>query len=463
MKENYYFIGIGGIGMSALARYFNMLGAQVYGYDRTPSDLTRELESEGMKIHYTDLVSAIPFEIKSAVDKTIVVITPAIPQENNEYTYFRENGFSILKRAKVLGLICRNMKTIAIAGTHGKTSTTTFTSYLMKNSKNGCNAFLGGISKNFNSNYVFDENSNFVVVEADEYDRSFHNLYPSTAIITAMDADHLDIYGTHQAVIESFYKFACQIKKGGSLIHKLGLDFAPILSQLQQNGVRIYTYSLQDSAADFYMKSIEIKNNAFELCLHTPFGEIKSIYFALPGKTNVENYVAAAAAALVNGVTRDELYKATNTLQGVIRRFDVQVASPKLVYIDDYAHHPAELKACIESIREMYAGKKLTGIFQPHLYTRTRDFASEFAESLSLLDELILLDIYPAREEPIPGVTSQLIFDQVTCPEKQMCSKENVLEVLKNKELEVLITVGAGNIDRLVQPITELLNKRVNG
>lgn len=463
MKENYYFIGIGGIGMSALARYFNLLGAQVYGYDRAPSALTRELESEGMRIHYTDSVSAIPDEIKSAVDKTIVIITPAISQDNKELTYFRENGFSLLKRAKVLGLICRNLKTIAIAGTHGKTSTTTYASYLMKNSKNGCNAFLGGISKNFNSNYVFDGHSNYVVVEADEYDRSFHNLYPSTAVITAMDADHLDIYGTHEAVIDSFYTFACQIQKGGALIHKLGLDFSPILQKLEKNDVRIYTYSLQDSAADFYMKSIEIKNNAFELCLHTPFGEIGAMHFGLPGKTNVENFVAAAAASLLNGITRDELCKASKTLQGVVRRFDVQVASPKLIYIDDYAHHPSELKACIDSIREMYAGKKLTGIFQPHLYSRTRDFAPEFAKSLSLLDELILLDIYPAREEPIPGVSSQMIFDEVTCSEKQMCSKENLLNVLNDKDLEVVMTIGAGNIDRLVEPIKELLSKRVNG
>lgn len=455
MKKNYYFIGIGGIGMSALARYFNLQGARVFGYDRTPSDLTRALESEGMAVHYTDSVDAISDEVKNAADETIVVITPAIPKDNLEYNYFKNNGFTILKRAQVLGLICKDKKTVAIAGTHGKTSTTTFTSYLLNKSSKGCNAFLGGIAKNFNSNFVFDGKSDLIAVEADEFDRSFHNLYPSTAVITAMDADHLDIYGTHEAVIESFYQFARQIQQNGTLIHKLGLNFEPIKNDLQNHNVKVYTYALQDASADFYMKSIEIKNNAFELTLHTPFGEISGMYFGLPGKTNVENLVAASAASLVNGLTAEELKTEVASLQGVVRRFDVHVANEKVIYIDDYAHHPAELAACITSIREMYAGKKLTGIFQPHLYTRTRDFASDFAKSLSLLDELILLDIYPARELPIPGVTSKIIFDEVTCKEKEMCSKENLLNVLKNKNLEVLITVGAGDIDRLVQPIAE--------
>lgn len=460
MERMYYFLGIGGIGMSALARYFNLQGATVYGYDRTPSDLTRALESEGMNVHYTDSVDEIPVSVKSAKNETIVVVTPAIPKDNLEYKFFVDNGFTILKRAQVLGQICREKKTVAIAGTHGKTSTTTFTSYLLHESHCGASAFLGGISKNFNSNFVFDASSDIIAVEADEFDRSFHNLYPSTAVITAMDADHLDIYGTHEAVIESFYQFARQIQQNGTLIHKLGLNFAPISDDLRKQNVKVYTYSLQDSSADFYMKSIEIRNNAFVLALHTPFGDISDIHFSLPGKTNVENLVAASAASLLNGISFEELKSGIASLKGVVRRFDVQVSTPKVVYIDDYAHHPAELKACIESIREMYAGKKLTGVFQPHLYTRTRDFASEFAQSLSLLDELILLDIYPARELPIPGITSKVIFDQVTCKEKSMCAKEDLLEVLKKKNLEVLITVGAGNIDRLVQPITELLKER---
>ena len=459
MKRNYYFLGIGGIGMSALARYFNLQGASVYGYDRTCSDLTRALQSEGMAVHYTDSIDEIPAEVKSAKDETIVVITPAIPKDNTEYIYFKNNGFTILKRAQVLGLICKDKTTVAIAGTHGKTSTTTFTSFLLNKSSKGCNAFLGGISKNFNSNFVYDGNSELIAVEADEFDRSFHNLYPSTAVITAMDADHLDIYGTHEAVIESFYQFARQIQQNGTLIHKLGLNFEPIKQDLENHNVTVYTYALQDASADFYMKSIEIKNNAFELTLHTPFGEISGISFGLPGKTNVENFVAASAASLVNGLTTDELKNLSKQVQGVVRRFDVHVANEKVIYIDDYAHHPAELAACITSIREMYAGKKLTGIFQPHLYTRTRDFAAEFAKSLSLLDELILLDIYPARELPIEGVTSKIIFDKVTCGKKEMCSKENLLNVLKNKDLEVLITVGAGDIDRLVQPITDMLKK----
>ena len=457
MKKNYYFIGIGGIGMSALARYFNLQGASVYGYDRTASDLTRALETEGMSIHYTDSADAIPETVKSAVDDTIVVITPAIPKDNKEYNFFKNNGYTILKRAKVLGLICKDKKTVAISRTHGKTSTTTFHSYLLNKSQNGCNAFLGGISKNFNSNFVYDGKSELIAVEADEFYRSFHNLYPTTAVITAMDADHLDIYGTHEAVIESFYQFARQIQQNGTLIHKLGLNFEPISEDLKNHNVKVYTYALQDASADFYMKSIEIRNNAFELTLHTPFGEISDLHFGLPGKTNVENLVAASAASLVNGLMADELKREVAEIQGVVRRFDVRVSNNSVIYIDDYAHHPAELKACIESIREMYAGKKLTGIFQPHLYTRTRDFASDFAKSLSLLDELILLDIYPARELPIPGVTSKIIFDQVTCKEKTMCTKENLLETLKNKKLEVLITVGAGDIDRFVKPITELL------
>ncbi len=462
MTKNYYFIGIGGIGMSALARYFNLCGAHVYGYDRTASELTKKLEDEGMHIHYVDSINEIPSEIKTNIQDTIVVITPAIPKDNTEYNYFLEHGYTILKRAKVLGLICEDKKTIAIAGTHGKTSTTTFTTYLMNQSKQGTNAFLGGISKNFNSNFVFDGKSEFITVEADEFDRSFHNLYPSTAIITAMDADHLDIYGTHEAVIESFYKFACQIKPQGTLIHKIGLNFEPIQDELQKNGVRMYSYALQDTAADFYMKSIKIENNAFVLCLHTPNGDIDNLHFGLPGKTNVENFVAAAAASLINGISAEELRNAAATLQGVVRRFDVHVHTPKIIYIDDYAHHPAELQACFESIREMYQGKKITGIFQPHLYTRTRDFAEEFAQSLSLLDELILLDIYPARELPIPGVTSEIIFNSVTCRQKEMCKKEQLLEVLQNKDLEVVLTVGAGDIDRFVQPITNLLQKKGN-
>lgn len=457
MKQNYYFIGIGGIGMSALARYFNLLGAKVYGYDRTPSELTHALESEGMAVHYTDSVDEIPQSVQA--DNTIVVITPAIPKDNKEYLFFKENGFTILKRAQLLGLICKEKNTVAIAGTHGKTSTTTFTTFLLKNSTKGCSAFLGGISKNFQSNFVFDANSPFVVVEADEFDRSFHNLFPSTAIVTAMDADHLDIYGTHEAVIESFYKFVSQIHDNGILIYKKGLNFEPVRQVLETKGVKLYTYALQDSSADFYMKSIEVKDGTFLLTLHTPQGDVAGIRFGLIGKTNVENFVAAAAASLLNGLTTDELLSATKNLKGVVRRFDVHVSTDNVVYIDDYAHHPAELKACIQSIREMYAGKKLTGVFQPHLYTRTRDFATEFAESLSLLDELILLDIYPARELPIPGVTSKIIFDKVTCKEKTLCSKTELLDVLRNKEIEVLITLGAGDIDRLVEPITEMLSK----
>lgn len=462
MKKYYYFIGIGGIGMSALARYFNLCGAFVAGYDRTKSELTTTLESEGMFIHYTDDISEIPECIKNEKENTTVVITPAIPSDNNEYLYFKSNGYSILKRAQVLGRICNDKRTIAIAGTHGKTSTTTFTAFLLNNSSKGCNAFLGGISKNFNSNFIFDSKSNLITVEADEFDRSFHNLYASTAIVTAMDADHLDVYGTHQAVIESFYTFVSQIQENGTLIHKLGLNFSPIKETLSRKNISVYTYALNDPRADFYMKEITLNNGAFNLTLHTPLQDISGIQFKLPGKTNVENFTAAVAASIVNGLSPDELIKETKNLRGVVRRFDVHVEKPEITYIDDYAHHPAELAACIRSIKEMYQGKKVTGIFQPHLYTRTRDFADEFAKSLSLLDELILLDIYPAREKPIPGITSKCIFDKVTCSSKELCSKENVIQVLNHKDFEVLLTLGAGDIDRLVEPITNLILKKYN-
>lgn len=463
MKEMYYFLGIGGIGMSALARYFSLQGVPVYGYDRTPSELTQALQNEGMHVHYNDSVDAIPDVVKSAKENVVVVITPAIPKDNFEYQYFKTNGFTILKRAQVLGKICKNKKTIAIAGTHGKTSTTTFTSFILNSSHCGCSAFLGGISKNFNSNFVYDANSDLITVEADEFDRSFHNLYPSTAVITAMDADHLDVYGTHEAVIESFYQFARQIQSEGTLIHKLGLDFSPIQKELSEKNVSVYTYSLCDSKADFYVKAMSVIDAKYMLSLHTPFGDVDNISFALPGKTNVENLVAASAASLVNGLEFDELKSGVADLSGVVRRFDVHVSNGSVVYIDDYAHHPAELRACIESIREMYVGKTLTGIFQPHLYTRTRDFATEFAESLSLLDELILLDIYPAREQPIPGVSSKIIFDKVTCAHKELCTKEELLSLLQSKKnIEVLITMGAGNIDRFVQPITDIISKRIN-
>lgn len=455
----YYFLGIGGIGMSALARYFNLQGVRVLGYDKTPSNLTHALESEGIAIHYQDEISNIPQEIIENREKTIVIYTPAIPETHKEFSYFKEQNFICVKRALILGLICNQHTGLAIAGTHGKTSVTTFTSHIFFNSALGCNAFLGGISKNFKSNYVIHPTSNFVVVEADEYDRSFHNLHPSTALITSMDADHLDIYGTHENIIESFYTFANQIKENGNLIYKSSLDFSKLLPKIHAKGIKTYTYSLQDSKADFYAKHIERKNNVYVINLHTPFGEISDIIFNLPGKVNIENMVAASSIALCNGITIQELKLALYTLQGVERRLDIQLANDKVIYLDDYAHHPEELRACISSIKELYSDKKITGIFQPHLYSRTKDFAKEFGESLSLLDELLLLDIYPARELPIVGVSSQLIFDNVHISNKHLCSRENLLEVLEQHVPEVLITMGAGDIDRFVKPITDLLKR----
>lgn len=456
----YYFLGIGGIGMSALARYFNLQGAEVLGYDRTPSDLTSKLESEGIQIHYNDEVSCIPQRIIQNSEKTLIIYTPAIPADNKEFNFFKEHNFTYVKRAQVLGLICNEHNGIAISGTHGKTSITTFTSHIFYNSTKGCNAFLGGISKNFNTNYVIHPTSEYVVVEADEYDRSFHNLYPSTAIITSIDADHLDIYGSHEQIFESFYTFAKQIKNGGTLIYKKTVNIEPIVAELQNKKIKIYTYSLSDSNADFYASSIERKNNIYEITLQTPFGEITDILFSLPGKINIENMIAASSIAICNGITPQELKRAIVTLQGVERRLDIQVNNSKVVYLDDYAHHPEELKACISSIKELYFDKKITGIFQPHLYSRTKDFAKEFGESLSLLDELILLDIYPARELPIEGVSSDLIFNNVQISNKQICKKENLLHTIDSKMPEVLITMGAGDIDRFVKPITELLKRK---
>jgi len=455
----YYFLGIGGIGMSALARYFNMKGAKVFGYDKTPTKLTRKLESEGITISYSDSIDDIPKEILHGKDSSLIVYTPAIPDTHIGFNFLRHNGYMLQKRARVLGGICNAFKGIGIAGTHGKTSITTFTTQIMYNSTLGCSAFLGGIAKNFETNFVFSQESEFVIVEADEYDRSFHNLFPDTALITSMDADHLDIYGKHEDILESFYTYVKQIKQNGKLVHKLGLDFSDVTHVLEEKSITIYTYDLKNAEADFYASSISREQNAYVITLETPFGQIENITIHIPGNINVENIIGASAVALCNGVTADELRKSVYDLKGVERRLDIQFNNENIVYIDDYAHHPEELKAAISSIKELYAGKKLTGIFQPHLFSRTQDFATEFGKSLSLLDEVILLDIYPAREEPIPGVDSNLILKNITSSSKEICSKEEVIKKLENRNIEVLITMGAGDIDTLVNPIKELLQK----
>lgn len=455
----YYFLGIGGIGMSALARYFNLKGARVYGYDRTSTVLTKKLESEGISISYTDSIEEIPDEILHDKNNCLIIYTPAIPDTHKGYSLFVNNGFNIVKRAKVLGSICNPHKGIGIAGTHGKTSVTTFTTHLMYNSEVGCSAFLGGISKNFKSNFVFSESSDFVIIEADEYDRSFHKLYPQTALITSMDADHLDIYGKHESILDSFYEYANHVSENGNFIYKYGLPVSPVFTSLKEKQVNIYSYSLNNSEADFYASSIIFENGKYTITLETPFGQIQNLNTKILGSINIENIIAATSIALCNGVTADEIRESLQTLQGVERRLDLKVSNDKYIYIDDYAHHPEEIKAFISSVKGMFPNKKITGVFQPHLYSRTKDFASEFAESLSQLNEVILLDIYPARELPIEGVSSEIIAKKINT-ENQICSKEDLINILKDKEIEVLITMGAGNIDTLVNPICQMLEEK---
>jgi UDP-N-acetylmuramate--alanine ligase len=449
-----YFIGIGGIGMSALARYFAHKGCKVAGYDRTSSSLTETLEKEGIAIHYDDDLKQIPVGFCDDIAKTLVVFTPAIPSDHNELNFFRSNSFKVMKRAEVLGLITRLQRGIGIAGTHGKTTTTTLTSHLLQNSSVKCNAFLGGISKNYGTNLLLSD-SEWVVVEADEYDRSFLQLSPEIAIITSTDADHLDIYGSKAEVLKSFHQYAQRILPSGYLISKSGIEakFEDI------DGIIHYQYSVADTAADFHTLNLHTEDGLYHYDLVTPLGIIDNLILGLPGLMNVENSIAAISAALLAGASANEIRVALKTFSGVQRRFDYHIRRKDLVYIDDYAHHPEELKASITSARKLYPDKKLTGIFQPHLYTRTRDFAAEFAQSLSLLDELILLDIYPARELPIEGVTSKIILDKVTC-KKELCRLDQVIDNLRNRELDVLLTMGAGNIDRLIDPITRILNER---
>lgn len=450
-----YFIGAGGIGMSALIRYFLTKGKQVAGYDRTPSDLTAQLNKEGAAIHYEEDVALIPDAFRDN-RHTLVVYTPAVPASHKELLFFCERGFEVLKRAEVLGLISSSSRGLCIAGTHGKTTTSSMTAHLLKQSHVDCNAFLGGILKNYDSNLLLSDRSDLTVIEADEYDRSFHYLTPYMAVVTSADPDHLDIYGTPQAYRTSFEKFTSLVRPCGALIMKKGIDVTPCL----QPDVRLYTYSMSDETADFHAKNIRIGNGEIFFDFITPTVHIDNIQLGIPIKINIENGIAAMALAWLNGVTADEMREGMKSFAGAERRFDFQVKNEKVVYIDDYAHHPEELQNSIRSIKELYAGRKVTGVFQPHLYTRTRDFADAFAASLSLLDRLILLDIYPAREEPIPGVTSDLIFENVTITDKIRCKKEDLMSLLEKEAVEVLVTFGAGDIDRFVKPIRRLLNEK---
>jgi len=449
--NKYYFLGIGGIGMSALARYFNTKGFVVGGYDRTTTKLTSDLETEGITICYDESVNYIPADFVDP-KSTLIVLTPAIPQDHPQLLYFRENNYKILKRAQVLGDITRQSKGICIAGTHGKTTTSTITAHLLYQSQVTCSAFLGGISNNYNTNLLLSKDSNLVVIEADEYDRSFHQLTPYMAVITSVDADHLDIYDTPEAFRESFRHFASLITPGGALIMKKGIDLEPQL----QKGVKLYRYSM-DNGGDFYADKIKIAKGEIRFDFVTPTERIADVRLGVPVKINIENSVAAMALAWLNGVTAEELRVGISSFSGIYRRFNVVYKSDKIIYMDDYAHHPSELNASITSIRELYPGRKITGIFQPHLYSRTRDFAKEFAEVLSGLDELILLDIYPARELPIEGVSSENILSDVKLKNKTLCSKENLLPLLKEKEIDVLVTFGAGDIDQLVPLIKNQL------
>ena len=447
--KNIYFIGIGGIGMSAIARYYNFKGLKVSGYDKTPSELTHALEAEGIQVHYEDNIDFIPKDIED----TLVVYTPAIPKDMGELVYVQEKGYRVIKRSRMLGEIAESQRCLGVAGTHGKTTTSTMLAHIFQDSGEGCSAFLGGISKNYDTNLLVSRTET-IVAEADEFDRSFLQLFPEIAVITSMDADHLDIYSDISNMHEAFKAFASQVS--GTVITKIGLPIGE-----EDTKARILRYSFDDTAADFYAGNI-VKDECgyFTFDLNWPGGVISGCKVGIPGWINVENAIAASAIALTYGLDPEKVRHALGTFQGVKRRFDIHLNTPQCSYIDDYAHHPKEIAAAVSSMRDIFQGRKLTAIFQPHLYTRTRDFADEFAQALSNVDKLIMLDIYPAREEPIPGVTSEIIFDKVTAPEKVIMMKEELMDYLKNEPIDTLITFGAGNIDRFIRPITEMLCQR---
>ena len=449
MYSKVYLIGIGGIGMSAIARYWKSRGLEVSGYDRTPSRLTEELQAEGIGVHFEDDPSRIPQD----KDDTLVVYTPAVPADLREMVHVREHGYRLVKRSRILGEIARGQECLAVAGTHGKTTTSTLVAHILTDSGEGCQAFLGGISKNYGTNLLLSSNP-VVVAEADEFDRSFLQLWPDIAVITAMDADHLDIYGDLATYQQAFRDFAAQVS--GTLIIKNGLPLGPADTE-----ARILTYGCDDPAADFHARGARPDGlGHFIYDLVWPGGVIEDIRVGTPGRLNAENSVAAAAVCLSAGIDPQKVRTAIGTFRGVQRRMDLHLNTPGLSYIDDYAHHPEELASAIASMRDIFPGRKLTAVFQPHLYTRTRDFAPEFAEALSGVDKLILLDIYPAREEPLPGVTSGLIFDRVTAPEKVLLHKEDLLPYLEKEPLDVLVTFGAGDIDRFIGPVTAMLEAR---
>ncbi|MBQ7142071.1 MAG: UDP-N-acetylmuramate--L-alanine ligase [Bacteroidaceae bacterium] len=450
--KSVYFVGAGGIGMSALVRYFLTKGYNVGGYDKTPSELTEKLIEEGAKIHYEENVEDIDSCFKQK-DSTLIVYTPAIPAEHKEMVYFRERGFEIQKRAQVLGFLTQSHKGLCVAGTHGKTTTSTMAAHLLHQSKVDCNAFLGGISKNYGTNYILSD-SDYVVIEADEFDRSFHWLRPYMTVITATDPDHLDIYGTKEAYLESFRHYTTLIQPGGALIIHKGLEMKPDV----QEGVRVYEYAREEG--DFHAENIRIGGGEIVFDFVHPGGVVKDIQLGVPVSINIENGIAAMALAILNGVSEEDLRKGMKSFGGVDRRFDFKVKTDKMVFLSDYAHHPNEIEQSVKSVRELYKDKKIAAIFQPHLYTRTRDFYKEFASALSLLDCVYLCDIYPARELPIEGVTSKLIYDNLRSGiEKHLIHKEDILDVARSRNFDVLMSLGAGDIENYVPQITKILSE----
>ena len=452
--KSVYFIGAGGIGMSAIARYFVSRGLVVAGYDKTPSELTRQLEREGVLLHYEDNIEQIPHACRNN-KSTLIIYTPAVPADHSELVFFQQNGFTVMKRAQVLGILTEAHKGLCFAGTHGKTTTSTMCAHIMHQSHIDCNAFLGGISKNYQTNYILSKQSDYVVIEADEFDRSFHWLRPWMTVITSTDPDHLDIYGTKEAYLESFQHYTTLIQNGGALIIHRGLEMNPQVPE----GVRIYEYSLNEG--DFHAENIRIDDGEITFDFVSPIENIKNVRLGQPVPINIENGVAAMAMAQLNGCTVEELKYGMRTYKGVDRRFDFKLKTDKIVFLSDYAHHPKEIFQSAKSIRELYKNRHITAIFQPHLYTRTRDFYKDFASALSQLDEVVLTEIYPARELPIEGVTSQLIYDNLAeGVEKHLIRKDDVQQFIDDHDFEVLVVLGAGDLDNQVPEIEQLLRKK---
>jgi len=451
--DSVYFIGVGGIGMSALARYFVSQGKAVAGYDRVSTALTDQLVREGIDIYFEDRSRLIPSAFRNP-ERTLVIYTPAIPENHQQLNYFRNGGFRVIKRSVALGEVFNTGRGIGVAGTHGKTSISTMLAHILHSSTLGCNAFLGGISKNNSSNLYLDPASRVIVAEADEFDRSFLTLFPEIAVVSSMDADHLDIYHSEENIRKGFEAYIGQIRDKGKLILKFGLN--PDVP----DHVTFFTYAMDSPEADYRVENLRQEGLGYRFNVRTPGSLLPEIVMQVPGILNVENALAAVAVCHQLGLPSEQITQALSEYRGVRRRFDLQVHSGKRVYIDDYAHHPTEIRAFLSSVRALFPGKRITGIFQPHLYSRTRDFAEPFARSLELLDQLILMEIYPAREEPIPGVDAAMILDRVQLDEKVLISREQLMRVVKERDPEILVTMGAGDIDKFVEPLKEWCSRK---